>query len=434
MSRLFKIALREYLAYIRTAGFWISLLLTPVGLSLGFLGPALLARSAPPPKIAIVDLTGQGYDGQIVHALTSPNTPRTPGAGPGPMAIVVPSPAGPVGSAEEAGRKLRPYLVRSGGAPARLDVAAVVHGDAAKGVTVDFWSRSFSERGVEQVVRAAVATRMAALRLAALGIRPADIAAAGALTPKVVDYAAGAGRRAGLKDRLPGFAGFGLGMLLWMMIITSAGILLNSVIEEKSSRVLEVLLASASTGEIMGGKILGVAAVTITVLACWALVGGTILAGSNPRLFHEILAVLIAHGLIGVFLVYLVGGYLIYASLFVAIGAHCETNREAQTLLAPMMMLTTIPLVVMSQAIIHPDSPAIGVLSWFPPFTPFLAPARAAADPSLGGVLGTLALTAATAAASLWISARAFRAGALSGSRGDGRSLLLRVFRPQGDG
>ena len=434
MSRLLKIAVREYLAYVRTAGFWISLLLTPVGLSVGILGPTLLARSEPPPKIAVIDLTGQGFTPEIAHVLAKPPTSRAAAAPRGALAVMVASPIGPVTSAEEAGRRLRPYLVRARGGPAPLDMAAVIHPDPARGVAVDFWSRNLTERSAEDAVKAAVASHMTSLKLAALGVRPSDIAAASDVEPRVVDYAAGAGKKAGLKDRLPGFAGFGLGMLLWMMIFTSAGILLNSVIEEKSSRVLEVLLASASAGEIMGGKILGVAAVTVTVLAAWFLVGGSLLASGNPKVFHDILAVLTEHGLILTFLVYLVGGYLIYASLFVGIGAHCETNREAQTLLAPMMMLTTIPIIFMSQAILRPDSPAIALLSWFPPFTPFLAPARAAADPSLAGVVGTLVLTAATAAASIWISGRAFRAGALSSGRGDGRSLLLRVFRPQAEG
>jgi ABC-2 type transport system permease protein len=435
MSRLLKIARREYLAYVRTAGFWISLLLTPVGLSLGILGPTLLSRSEPPPRIAIVDLTGEGFTGEIARALAeAPATSRSPAAARGPAAVIVPSPTGPAGSAEAAGRKLRPYLVRTRDAPARLDMAAVIHSDPAKGVAVDFWSRNLSDRAAEDVVKEAVAARMTALKLQSLGVKPADIASASDIQPKVTDYAAGAGKKAGLKDRLPGFAGFGLGMLLWMMIFTSAGILLNSVIEEKSTRVLEVLLASASAGEVMGGKILGVAAVTATVLAAWFLVGGGLLASGDPSLFHDILAVLTAHGLILTFAVYLVGGYLMYASLFVAIGAHCETNREAQTLLAPMMLLTTIPVVFMSQAILRPDSPAIALLSWFPPFTPFLAPARAAADPSPAGMLGTLALTAVTAAASVYVSGRAFRAGALSSGRGDGRSLLLRVFRPQAEG
>ena len=80
------------------------------------------------------------------------------------------------------------------------------------------------------------------------------------LPPEVATYSprAEAGR-VGLRDRLPGFIGLGMGILLWMVILTGAGILLNSVIEEKSSRILEVLLSSASVAEIMGGKILGVA-------------------------------------------------------------------------------------------------------------------------------------------------------------------------------
>ena len=434
MSRLLRIAIREYFAYVRTAGFWLSLLLTPIGLSVGFVAPVMLARSAPPAKIAVVDLTGQGYGAEIARALSAPH-PTLRRGGSGALAVMVPAPAGPFADAGEAGRKLRPLLVRPpGGRVAPLDVAAVIHADGKSGAVVDFWSRNLSESGLEELVREAVASRMAAERLAALGVNPAEIAAATAAAPKVVEYAATPGKRAGLKDRLPGFAGFGLGFLLWMMIFTGAGILLNSVIEEKSSRILEVLLASASAGEVMGGKILGVAAVTLTVLATWFAVGGAILAGSSPLLFHDLVEVLVGRGLIAIFAVYLVGGYLIYAALFVAIGAHCETNREAQTLLAPMMMLSTIPIIFLSQAITQPDSPAIAMLSWIPPFTPFLAPARAAVDPSAGATMGTLALTGLTAAASLWISGRAFRAGALSTSRSDGRSLFLRVFRPKAEG
>ena len=69
-----------------------------------------------------------------------------------------------------------------------------------------------------------------------------------------------------------------MGMLLWMVVFTGAGMLLNSVIEEKSSRILEVLLTSASVPEIMAGKILGVAAVTATVLGVWLTIGGVGLA------------------------------------------------------------------------------------------------------------------------------------------------------------
>lgn len=432
MIRLLKIARREYLAYVRTAGFWLSLCLTPLGLAIGLVGPAMLMRSAPPPRIAVVDLTGDGYRTAIEQALktTRPGRPGAPSMAP---AVLVAAPAAQNASVADVSRSLRADLVRAPSQDrAPLDAAAVVHRDGPS-VVIDFWSRNVSDPATEATIKDAVAGRMSALRLQALGVKPADVAAADALEPRMVDYSAKAGRKAALRDRLPAFAGFGLGILLFMMIFTSAGILLNSVIEEKSSRILEVLLASASAGEIMGGKILGVAAVTATVLAVWFGVGGALLASSNPHLAREILAVLVGRGLILVFAVYLVGGYLIYAALFTAIGAHCETNREAQTLLAPMMMITVIPVMFLSQSLTRPDAPALAALSWFPLCTPFLAPARAAADTSPWQMAGTAALTALTAAGSLYVSGRAFRAGALSSGRGDGRSLFLRVFRPSID-
>ena len=429
MSRFWSIARREYLAYVRTLGFWLSLCLTPVGMLVAFGGPALLDRSAPPPRIAVVDLTGQGYEQAITQALERPEA--RPGGPSSPTAMVIGSPIAGAGTASEAGRTLRPLLARGhDGAQARLDAAAVVHLDHGA-VAVDFWSRDFSPRGLEDTVRDAVAQRMSALRLTALGVSGPEIEAAAGLAPKVADYSAAAGSKASLRDRLPGLAGFALGMLLWMMIISGSGILLNSVIEEKSSRILEVLLSSASTSEIMGGKIVGVACVTVTVLGTWIAIGSVLLAAADPHLAQALVGVLLTRGLALYFGVYLIGGYLMYAALFAAIGAHCETTREAQSLLAPMMMLTTIPIVFLSQAIIRPETPALNLLAWFPPFTPFLMPALAASDPPLWQVLGTMALTAASAAASLLLSARAFRAGALAGGRSDSRSLLLRVFRPE---
>ena len=69
-----------------------------------------------------------------------------------------------------------------------------------------------------------------------------------------------------LRDRLPSFIGLGAGFVLWSLILTGASILLNSVMEEKSNRILEILLSSASATEILTGKVLGVALLTLTVL------------------------------------------------------------------------------------------------------------------------------------------------------------------------
>ena len=427
MSRLLKIAAREYLAYVRTFGFWLSMCLMPLGFILAFGAPAMMARSTPPQRLAVIDLTGQDYASAIAEAISVPRAARR-GVPPRPTAVLVRLPIAEPRDAADAARLLKPYFERTDAQ--RLDAAAVLRLDRGT-PAVDFWSPNLADPSLQEQVRGALADRMRQDRLARLGVTRAQLDALDGLGPRIAAYSPRAeGRKAGLRDRLPGLIGFGLGMLLWAMIFTGAGILLNSVIEEKSSRVLEVLLASASIPEIMGGKILGVAGVTATVLAVWSALGAAVLVSLAPQLVGDIGAVLFGKGLAVYFAAYLVGGYLMYACLFAAIGAHCETTREAQTLLAPLMMISTIPVVFMGQAITRPDTPAIAVLSWIPPFTPFLMPVRAAADPPLWQMLASALLTAAAAAASAWLSVKAFRAGALAGGRADSRPLVLRLLRP----
>lgn len=425
MSRLLKIARREYIAYVRTIGFWLSMLLMPIGLGVAGGAPMLLEKSAPTPTLAIVDLGGEG----VGHAI-APRLTRVQGAK--PQAILVASPAS-IPNAAAAGPALKPYLTGEKTLPdgRRLDAVAIITGKGAA-TSVDFWSANLSDPTLAQAVGNAVTQTMRGLRLKEVGMAPADIAALDKLEPKFRQWSPkAASGEISLRDRLPGIVGFVLGMLLWSVIFTGAGILLNSIIEEKSSRILEVLLSSASAPEIMFGKILGAAGVTATVLMVWAALGGTTLAAMNPGITQDVLAVLMSHGLIFYFAVYLIGGYLMYASLFIAVGAFCETTREAQTLLGPIMIILTIPLVFMGEAIKRPDAPILHTLSWIPPFTPFVMAARAASEPPLWEIVGTGAMMIVTIALVIWMAGRAFRAGALSTGRVNLAGFIARVRRPE---
>ncbi|HYG26102.1 MAG TPA: ABC transporter permease, partial [Caulobacteraceae bacterium] len=422
MSRILKIARREYIAYIRTLGFWLSMLLMPVGIAVAGGAPLLMERAAPSPTLAIVDLSGRGYGEAIAPRLSDA------AKGAKPAAILVDPPVA-ISDPAQAGAALRPWLLGerllAGGR--KLDAVAILHPGA-----IDFWSASLTDRSLETAVSNAVTDAMRGERLRAAGLTREEVRALDELEPKLTAYspkaAAGAGE-VSLRDRLPGIVGFALGMLLWSVIFTGAGILLNSVIEEKSSRILEVLLSSASPPEIMFGKIIGAAGVTLTVLAVWVGLGGTFLALADPEIAADVGAVLVGKGLIFYFALYLVGGYLMYASLFIAIGAFCETTREAQTLLGPVMIVLTIPLVFMSQAIRRPDAPLLEALSWVPPFTPFIMTARAASEPPLWQVIATSMLMLAMTALVVWIAGRAFRAGALSTGRVNFAGLIAHVRR-----
>jgi len=419
MSRLLAIAGREYMAFVRTVGFWLSICLMPLGLLVAIYASGVAAKSAPASRVAIVDLTGAGY-GQVLTAAAREGEPP---------AVVVAAPGGPYASAGAAAQALKPYVAGDVKTPAgdRLDAIAIVHG-SPRAPALDLWTRNIAEPNLQARLSGALGDAIRHDRLRAAGLTPAAVAALEDAEPKVTLYSPRSRTgQVSMADRLPSYIGFGMGIMLWSLILTGAGILLNSVIEEKSSRILEVLLTSASVPEIMGGKILGAAGVTATALCVWLGLAGGALMTRNPELVGQIGGVLLQHGLIFYFLLYFVGGYLMYATLFTTIGAFCETTREAQTLLGPLMILLTIPMVFMGQAIARPDAPLLQALSWFPPFTPFLMAARAASGPPWWQVAGTTVVMFAMSAVEILIAGRAFRTGALSSGRFDLRLLLAGI-------
>ncbi len=425
MRRLLMIARREYLAYIRTPGFWLSLLLLPVGLSSIVLAPAVMARSTPPPAIAVVDLTGQNLSAIVGHALAGP------AQGGKPLGVVVAAPGLPFSGPADAAARLKPYLSGVQALPGggRLD-GAVILSPAGDTAAVDFWSRNVTDPAVEKAVGDAVKDALQRDRLRQQGVNVGALNAIDSLTPRLTDYSPKTQTgRVTLKDRLPAFAGLVMGMLLWMVILTGAGMLLNSVMEEKSSRILEVLLSSASVPEIMGGKILGVAAVTGTVLAFWLTIAAAVLTLRMPSIAGDIGGVLLTNGRWAYFGLYFIGGYLMFATLYVTIGAFCETSREAQTLLGPMMIVMSVPLLFMSQALNHPDAPLLQALTWVPLFTPFMMAARVATDPPIWQVAATAALMAGVTALELWIAIPAFKSGALATGRFDIRAFFASLAR-----
>lgn len=425
MSRLWKIAGREYMAYIQTVGFWLSILLLPVGFSTLAIAPMVMRGSTPPPALAVVDFSGRALTGDIAHAM------RPDGDGATPVARLVPAPGAPFASPAVAAIRLKPYLggprkLPGGG---QLDVVAILK-PVGGTVAVDVWSRQVADRSVAGAVGAAVDKALRRQALARAGVDPSLVAAIDHVSASVTDFSPKAvDGKVAMRDRLPGVVGLAMGFLLWMSVLTGAGMLLGSVIEEKSSRILEILLSSASVPEIMAGKILGVAAVTGTVLAFWMTIAAGVIAVRFPSVAGDLAAILLAKGLLVYFAIYFLGGYLMFATLYVTIGAFCESPREAQTLLGPMMIIMSIPLVFMGQALTRPDSPLLTLLTFVPPFTPFMMVARVATDPPLWQVAATMALMAATTALELWIAIPAFRSGALTSGRFELRTFLAGVTR-----
>src|SRR5258708_6037553 len=221
----------------------------------------------------------------------------------------------------------------------RLEAAVIIR-PQGETVGIEYWSRTIAGGGLEQAVGDSVTGAVKRMKLKALGVDASTLERVESLTPVVSFYSpkAAAGK-VSLEDRLPGLAGLAMGMLLWMVVLTGAGMLLNSVMEEKTSRIIEVLLSSASVPEIMGGKILGVAAVTGTILAFWMSIAAGVIAIRSPVLASDALNVFLTHGRWAYFALYFAGGTLMFPPLCATSRAVCEPTREAQTLLGPMLLL-----------------------------------------------------------------------------------------------
>ena len=230
-------------------------------------------------------------------------------------------------------------------------------------------------------------------------------------------------------DQIRQWAPVGFVYLLWIGIFTISQMLLNNTIEEKSNRIIEVLLSSVTARELMLGKLFGIAGIGITMLLVWigSLVGILyFMKGPEAQFVSALFDVVVSSDLLPTFVVYFLLGYLMYSGLFLAIGSVCNTLKEAQNLMGPIMVVMIVPLITMMFIPKDPNGTLATVLSWIPLYTPFVMMNRAAADPPLFDQVGTLILLVATTGLMLWLTGKIFRIGIL---RSGQPPKILELFR-----
>ncbi len=219
-----------------------------------------------------------------------------------------------------------------------------------------------------------------------------------------------------MADTLQQYAPMGFVYFMFIALMQSVQYLLSNTIEEKSNRIIEVLLASVTANELMMGKLLGIFLSSITTISVWllSLIAFLNFYPSNEAdAIEQILEVILGSELIPWFVFYCISGYALYAGIFLAIGSLCNTLKEAQGLMMPVMLILIVPLTMMPFVVIDPNSTFFRIMSWFPLFTPFLMMNRAAADPPMIDVIGTTVLLLLSIVFVLWLSGRVFRQGVL---------------------
>ncbi|HET8798625.1 MAG TPA: ABC transporter permease, partial [Thermoanaerobaculia bacterium] len=192
---------------------------------------------------------------------------------------------------------------------------------------------------------------------------------------------------------------------------------MRGIVQEKSDRVVEVLISSVKPMQLLSGKILGVAAVGLTQIAVWAVMGlglgayaavGMTAAGVNLSQFLRPAVFLY-------FVVFFVLAYLTYVCVYAIAGAISNSEKEAQQFVAPISIFMMIPWFVMFPIIMNPESKLAVVFSLSPVFGPITMFVRTlVSEPPFWHIAVSVAVSIATIAAFSWITAKIFRIGILS--------------------
>ena len=221
----------------------------------------------------------------------------------------------------------------------------------------------------------------------------------------------------GTVDRARQWAPVAFTYLLWFAIFTSAQMLLTSTIEEKSARIIEVLLASVSPLQLMVGKLIGVAGAGLTVVASWALwlflgllVLPTLTGVPSLGFLGEVAG---DPMLLLAFVSYFVLGYMLYAAFLVGVGSVCSNLKDAQNLMLPVM----IPMIIAISSMVpigkDPNGLFAQVMSFIPPFTPFVMMNRSAGPPALWEYVATTLVLLGAIYVVSYGAAKIFRIGIL---------------------
>ena len=207
---------------------------------------------------------------------------------------------------------------------------------------------------------------------------------------------------------------FTMVMLLYVNVLVYGFAVMRSIIEEKSSRILEVLLSSVTAKQLLAGKIIGVGAVGLTQVAIWLAIAGAFSliglssTGSALANVHIPAIGVVAFG------VYFVLGYFMYSTMYAALGSMVNSDQEAQQVQWPAMLPIIFAIVMATPVLQHPNSQLAFWASLFPFFTPILMFVRIMAEtPPLWQILLSIVLMLLTTWGLLGLSSRIYRVGIL---------------------
>ena len=416
VRKIWAVVRREFVERVRRRWFWIMALVGPLFFGAVFVLPSVLARGGGVRQIVVVDGTAGPLGRRITDSL---NATRAFDA------VVVRAGGRVLDSltTEVEEKRLSGFLI--------LTDATVDSGKA------EYRGSNVSGLATVGTLRRVVGDAVSAARLERAGVDPRIVAEARVPLHLATHPIARGGATAQTGEQSFSLAYF-MGIILYTAILLYGINVMSSVLEEKTTRIVEVLVSSVRPFELMVGKVVGVGAVSILQFLIWGVGGrlllarhGSPLAGGDATNGEEIFQVPhVSGGTLAIFMAYFLGGFFLYSAMFAAVGAISSTEQEARQAQQPVAWLLVLSFVSMFALLNDPNSTLAITLSLVPLSAPIAMPVRWAAGNIPGYEIAlSLAILVVSIVGVTWIAARIYRVGILMTGKRPNLKELLRWVR-----
>ena len=416
MHKVWAVVRREFVERVRQRWFWAMVILGPLFFAGIFVLPTLLASGGGVKRIAVVDGTTGGLGARI---------------------------------AEQLGQTHQFLVTRVSASPGAVDSLTTAVGDKrldgfllVSDAVVDSGKAEYRASNVSgfatiaqlQSILRSIAT---AVRLERAGVDPSIVARATVRLTLDTKKITG-GKTTGENSAESFSLAYFMGVILYMSILIYGINVMSSVLEEKTTRIVEVLVSSLRPFQLMLGKVLGVGAVSIFQFILWGVLGRFMVAQGRKLMSGrqlgdagEVFQVPhVSAATAAVFVAYFLGGFFLYSAMFAAVGAMSSTEQEARQAQQPVMMLLVGSFISMFAMLNDPGGRLAVTLSLIPFTSPIAMPVRwAAGTLPVGEIAVSLTILVISIMVVTWIASRIYRVGILMTGKRPSIPELVRWVR-----
>ena len=417
MRKVWAVIRREFVERVRTKWFWVSAILGPVLFAGIIVFQIVQSVGGAVRHIAVVDSTSTGFGERVAEALSAGRTFR---------ATRVPAGAGVIDSLTR--------LVEA----KQLDGFLIVTNELTETGKAEYRSSNISSLQAIEELQRGLGRLVVKVRLETKGVNPAVVD--WAQIPIRLDTKKIARGRTTAESAGQSFImAYIMAILLFMAILLYGVNVMSSVLEEKTTRIVEVLVSSLRPFQLMLGKVVGAGAVSFFQFLIWGVSARLLInlrgpiarmLGADPAAAQGLQLPHIPGATVAVFMAFFLGGFLLYSAMFAAVGAMSSNEQEARQAQQPVTYLLMISYFSIIGLTNDPSSTFSRTLSLVPFTSPIATPVRwTAGSMAMSELVASLAILAIAIVGVTWVAARIYRVGILMTGKRPSMKELVRWVR-----